>query len=61
VRVPPADRRSVARVSIPFFHHPNWDAVIECLPSCTSADVPPRHEPVTAGDYLRMKVHAAYT
>jgi isopenicillin N synthase-like dioxygenase len=61
VRVPSDDRRSVARVSIPFFHHPNWDAVIECLPSCTSPDVPPRHEPVTAGDYLRMKVHAAYT
>ena len=32
VRVPPPERRGAARVSIPFFHHPNWDAVIDCLP-----------------------------
>ena len=26
VRVPPPERRSVERVSIPYFHHPNWSA-----------------------------------
>ena len=26
VRVPPPERRAVERVSIPYFHHPNWSA-----------------------------------
>lgn len=61
VRVPPPERRSVARVSIPFFHHPNWDAMIECLPGCVEAGETPRASPVTAGAYLLRKVTAAYT
>ncbi|MET0910286.1 MAG: 2OG-Fe(II) oxygenase family protein [Ilumatobacteraceae bacterium] len=61
VRVPAAEKRSVPRVSIPFFHHPNWDTMIECLPSCQSPDNPPKYEPVTAGAYLLAKVNAAYT
>ena len=61
VRVPPVERRSVPRVSIPFFHHPNWSAVIECLPSCLAAGATPHHPPVTAGDYLLRKVAMAYT
>ncbi|MGA9279119.1 isopenicillin N synthase family dioxygenase [Ilumatobacter sp.] len=60
VRVPPAEMRSIERVSIPFFHHPNWSAVIECLPNCSSESNPPRHDPVTAGEYLRNKVEAVY-
>ncbi len=39
------------RLSIPFFHQPNFDAVIACLPSCATADHPPRYEPV---DLWRM-------
>lgn len=61
VRVPPAEMRAVPRVSIPFFHHPNWDASIECLPTCTTADDPPRYPPVSAGDYLEDKVRAVFT
>ena len=61
VRVPPADQRALARVSIPFFHHPNWTTTIEALPGCTSADNPPRFEPITAGEYLLAKVNAAFT
>ena len=60
VRVPPPERRAVRRVSIPFFHHPNWDAVIECLPGCTSPGEAPRFAPVTAGEYLLRKVEATY-
>lgn len=60
VRVPPADRRQTPRVSIPFFHQPNWNAEIECLPSCLPADGPPTHEPVTSGAYLVGKINAAY-
>jgi isopenicillin N synthase-like dioxygenase len=39
------------RQSIVFFHQPNYDALIECLPSCCGADDPPRYEPVTSGDH----------
>ena len=61
VRVPPAARRRIPRVSVPFFHHPNWSAVIECLPGCEMPGEPPRFAPVTAGDYLLRKVEMAYT
>lgn len=47
----PAVRRSAA-----FFLDGNWDAVIECLPTCTSTDDPPRYEPVTAGRHLMAKL-----
>jgi isopenicillin N synthase-like dioxygenase len=47
----PAVRRSAA-----FFLDGNWDAVIECLPTCTSDGNPPRYPPVTAGDHLLAKL-----
>jgi isopenicillin N synthase-like dioxygenase len=47
----PAVRRSAA-----FFLDGNWDAMIECLPTCTSAGNPPRYPPVTAGDHLMAKL-----
>ena len=47
----PAVRRSAA-----FFLDGNWDAVIECLPTCTSVDNPPRYSPVTAGQHLMAKL-----
>ena len=43
------------RQSIAFFHNANWDAVIECIPSCLAADDTPRYTPVTAGDHLMSK------
>ena len=46
------------RYSATFFHHPNYDALIEPLPSCVDPDHPPLHEPVTAGDHLRRKLVA---
>ena len=33
------------RYSIAYFHSPNPDSVIECLPSCVSADNPARYPP----------------
>ncbi len=48
------------RISIPFFHQPNYDAVVECLPTCRSADDPPRYPPVTSGAWLQQKLAAAY-
>ena len=43
------------RLSIVFFHQPNYDAVVECLPSCRAPGQAPRYEPITSGDHLRSK------
>ena len=40
------------RISIAFFHQPTYDARIECIPTCTSPDDPPRHEPTTSGGWI---------
>lgn len=55
---PPRGERLVARLSIAFFTYPNPDALIECLPTCSSDEHPPKHLPVRAGDYRRMKVNS---
>ncbi len=46
------------RTSWAFFHHPNYDAVIECLPECDTGAPPVLAEPITAGDYLWRKLEA---
>jgi isopenicillin N synthase-like dioxygenase len=52
----PVSRRS--RISIGFFCHPNFETMIECLPSCRGADGTSRYEPVKAGTYMRRKILA---
>ncbi len=38
---PPRDKAAGSRrLSMAFFHQPNYDAVIECLPTCSSAERP---------------------
>jgi isopenicillin N synthase-like dioxygenase len=55
--VPPTavDGHAVRR-SAAFFLDGNWDARIECLPTCCSAVDPPRYPPVTAGEHLMAKL-----
>jgi isopenicillin N synthase-like dioxygenase len=48
---PPPEAAETARLSIAFFNHPNYDALIECLPS----QGPPRHAPVLSGEYRDEK------
>ena len=43
------------RQSIAFFHNANWDAVIECIPTCVAPGESPRYAPVTAGEHLMSK------
>jgi isopenicillin N synthase-like dioxygenase len=50
--------RDVGRLSIPFFHQPNYDAVIEAIPTCTDPANPPRHAPITSGANLMDKTVA---
>ena len=58
---PPGPPPYPRRLSLVLFQTPNDDAVIEALPSCVSADNPPRYEPVTAGRFLRDKLDALYS
>ena len=50
VIVPAARRQSIA-----FFHNANWDARIECIPSCLRPGERPRYEPIDAGPHLMNK------
>jgi isopenicillin N synthase-like dioxygenase len=53
---PPEDAGGgTRRLSIVFFHHPNYDALIECLPTCKAPGEPAKYEPVTVADYYAMK------
>ncbi len=56
--VPPSAKVGgpVVRRSAAFFLDGNWDTVITCLPTCTSADNPQRYPPVTAGQHLMAKL-----
>lgn len=49
------------RQSFAFFHMANWDAVIECLPTCLEDGAEPRHAPVQAGPWLMRKFQSTVT
>ena len=50
VQVPAQRRQSIA-----FFHNANWDAVIECLPTCLPSGEVPKYKPIAAGPHLMQK------
>lgn len=50
VLVPTSRRQSIA-----FFHNANWDAVIECLPTCLPPNEEPKYAPIAAGPHLMQK------
>ena len=51
-RVVVPDGETEDRLSIAFFHQPAYDARIECIPTCTSPEEPPRHSPTTSGEWI---------
>ncbi len=55
--VPPTGRD---RYAIPFFLGPRFDQLIECLPSCTGPDNPPRWAPITYADWQAYWYDANY-
>ena len=54
--VPPPGAGAARRRSTAFFFDGNWDALIECVPTCTDARHPPTYPPVRAGDHLMAKL-----
>ncbi len=57
--VPHKDTMGKRRMSIPFFHNPNPDAIVECIASCHDESNPPKYEPILAKTHLEMKVSRA--
>ena len=55
--VNPADEgRRTRRMSLGFFCHPNYDAVVEALPGTVAPGEAARHPPVLAGVYMNQKI-----
>ena len=44
------------RLSLVYFAVPNYDALMECIPTCMGPDRPPRHAPIMAGEHRRRKI-----
>jgi hypothetical protein len=38
-----------------FFHNPNYDAEIACLPTCLGPGEAPKYPPTTSGEHLRTQ------
>jgi isopenicillin N synthase-like dioxygenase len=55
VSPPNTDRYSVA-----FFLDPNPDAMVACLPTCTSDDRPAKYAPVSGAEFLRSRLEPTY-
>jgi isopenicillin N synthase-like dioxygenase len=51
---------NLERHSIPFFFNPDPEALIECLPTCQSADNPPKNPPIRYGDFYEWFVRQNY-
>jgi isopenicillin N synthase-like dioxygenase len=43
------------RLSVIFFHHPNYDTTVSCLPTCVTPGATPSYEPIAVSDYYMMK------
>jgi isopenicillin N synthase-like dioxygenase len=53
---PPRERATDSlRQSLVFFHQPNYDAMVECLPSCLAPGEKAKYAPISSGDHLRNK------
>lgn len=48
------------RYSTVFFFDPNYDCLIEALPTCVGADNPPRYKPITMGQHLTNRFNESF-
>ncbi|KAG6337384.1 hypothetical protein ID866_1707, partial [Astraeus odoratus] len=54
------NRSGVRRYSIPLFFGTDYHVPIEPIPSCVSAERPPKYEPIVAGDYVKKRLQEMY-
>jgi isopenicillin N synthase-like dioxygenase len=57
VNPPPDANGSTRRQSIAFFHQPNWEAEIRCIPTCLATGEQAKYPPVGSGAHLMEKFH----
>ena len=53
------NRSGKERYSIAFFFDANPDARVEAIPSCVPEGESPRYEPISAADYLKLRLDAS--
>jgi isopenicillin N synthase-like dioxygenase len=54
---PPADvAYSARRLSVAYFAHANYDALIRCIPTCIASGGIAQHPPILAGEHRAAKV-----
>jgi isopenicillin N synthase-like dioxygenase len=58
VNPPPDARGSTRRQSIAFFHQPNWEAEISCIPTCLAPGEKAKYPSVGSGAHLMGKFHS---
>ncbi|KAF9649776.1 Clavaminate synthase-like protein [Thelephora ganbajun] len=54
------NRSSIERYSMPLFFGTDYDVKLVPIPSCVSEDRPAKYPVVTAGDYVKDRLKAAY-
>ncbi len=54
--VPPSGPGPSRRRSVAFFFDGDYDARFECLPTCRTAENPPKYPPVLGGEHLYAKI-----
>ena len=57
----PGDAPQARRLSLVFFHQPDDDALVECIPTCLAPGDAPLYAPITSGEHLRLKINRHLT
>jgi isopenicillin N synthase-like dioxygenase len=57
---PVVNGRTLPRLSIVYFNQPNYDASIECIPSCCGPDNPAKYPPITSGQHRLNRYATTY-
>lgn len=58
---PDPDSADRSRTSVAFFHQPDYDAQIDCIPTCLSQHGTWRYDPVTSGQWVIDKLTKSIT
>jgi isopenicillin N synthase-like dioxygenase len=53
VNPPPDSGAESRRLSLVFFHNPNYDAQVSCIPTCLKPGEMPKYPATTSGEHLR--------
>ena len=50
-----------SRYSLAFFYDPNYDALLECIPSCRNQQSPALYPPMRAGEYMLNRMNISFS